>query len=103
MSVEQRCPFPISKLPEHSGALAINTGLTLYVFDCESIVCQLCTDFTDVVEHGNNAPVTVHLAHQHVDQNLSAAVVQRVNDVTDRGALCVSLWPTELLGCLNHF
>jgi hypothetical protein len=103
VSVQDHRAFAISKLSQTRCTSSINPGLPMEMFNNESVFLKSRPDFTDLVQYRHNAAeFFLHAANHLIHQNLRAANSQRVDDVTDRGAIINRNDSKLSRGCLNH-
>lgn len=105
MSVKQHRPLSIREVSQAFCTAAVDSRLPLQVFDQKSIVPQTPADFTDVIQHRNDAPKFFgHASHHLVNEHFRTADSQGVDDVADRGP-CIRHAPSHSCSFsnLNHW
>ena len=104
MCVQNFRSFTASKRIQSLGATAIDSRLSMQVFNNKAISAKFLAEFSNFVQNSNNASVLfTESTHHHIDQHFGSTNPQSMNDMTDGGTrrLCALLgdW---ICGCLNH-
>ena len=103
VSVQDHGAFAIRKLSQTRCTSSINPGLAMEMFNNKSVFLKSRPDLTDLVQHRHNAAeFFLHAANHLIQQNLRATNSQRVDDVTDRGAIINRNDSKMSWECLNH-
>ena len=103
VSVQDHRAFAISKLSQTRCTSSINAGLPMEMFNKKSVFLKSRPDFTDLVQYRHDAAeFFLHAANHLIHQNLRASNSQRVDDMTDRGAIINRNDSKLSWECLNH-